>query len=142
MILNIVETFGLCIISLLFGSILCAVFGQLLFMIAGRFAQQQLVDGFGIDTFLLLELWIFYIGTHLLIMIRDSIFITKHNPLKMLRKEKTQELPKSKFVLYSFWNRVTCSCIYYFFTCRLFVYSAKCINVGCYHGYHRYVFFI
>ena len=46
-------------------------------------------------TFLLLELWIFYIGTHLLIMIRDSIFITKHNPLKMLRKEKTQELPKA-----------------------------------------------
>lgn len=95
LILNIVETFGLCIISLLFGSILCAVFGQLLFMIAGRFAQQQLVDGFGIDTFILLELWIFYIGTHLLIMIRDSIFITKHNPLKMLRKEKTQELPKA-----------------------------------------------
>lgn len=65
-------------------------------MIAGRFANQQLVDSIGIDFSLLLGLWIFYIGIHLVIVLRDSVFIARHNPLKMLRKEKSQELPKAK----------------------------------------------
>lgn len=96
LVLNAVETLGLAFASLVFGTILCFVFGQLLFMIAGRFANQQLVDSIGIDFSLLLGLWIFYIGIHLVIVLRDSVFIARHNPLKMLRKEKSQELPKAK----------------------------------------------
>lgn len=96
LVLNAVETLGLAFASLVFGTILCFVFGQLLFMIAGRFANQQLVDSIGIDFSLLLGLWIFYIGIHLVIVLRDSVFIVRHNPLKMLRKEKSQELPKAK----------------------------------------------
>lgn len=95
LVLNAVEMMLLCFSSLIFGSLLCVVFGRLMFMLGERFAQQNIFTSFTLNPVLLLVLCMIFLVIHIILILRDSRYIYTHNPLKMLRKEKTQEQPKA-----------------------------------------------